>query len=345
MARRDRRATSAEYEPDAIQKALAGFFKALTASGERVIYLIVVAAVALVVAAWFLMSYRQEKGRDALNAIEAAIEKGDTEELDRLLEQHSNMPETAVWVLDRANVSSYKAANTEDAAEKTSNLQQAEKFYRLFIDRFPRHELAALAYHGRGCVLEQQGEDEGALSEFRKALETAPANMRERFSYDVGRVLTAQGRGDEAMPYLEEAALGEKVITQNPQNGQVVSLRAGSPGARMMIIEGDYQWRLNAKQLLAELKDEAGAEKVKALVEKIPEEKAEEEVEKEKAGEEGGVEEKAEAEGEETAPDKKEGAEKAQPVEEAEQKPEDAGAAPDEGAAEPAAEEAAEEGG
>lgn len=239
-----KRARVSHYKPDLFQETLRRFFGALSASGERVLYLLIAGGLALVVAAWFFTTHREQKNARLLDEIAAAA-RGDESAFNRLLEEHAGNPRIAGELLRAANVVFSEAQGAEEAAKRVALLEQAHHLYRLFVEKYPGHEFGFLARQGLGCVLEEQGRLADAVGEFRAALNAAPQTMKDKFSYDVGRVLVALGNSQEARPYLEDAVQGERVL--------------GRP------VEGDYQWRLNARQLLAELRDAEGADKVKHL--------------------------------------------------------------------------------
>jgi tetratricopeptide (TPR) repeat protein len=222
------------YKPDPFRKAGLDFLLKIVDPRENAIYILAVVVVLVLVVAWAITAYKQSSQKDLLNAIVQAYDKGD-DSVEKLLRDNASQRVLATHVIQYANDKYLTAMTMDDAAKKQPLLTKAEEFFRLIVNYQPDNPLAFLAFQGTGYCREQAGDKEIALQFFQKALVAAPAEMKDKFSYDVGRILVSLSRKSDAVKYLEDATRGEKKYDR--------------------IIGDDYIWRLNAKQLLAEVKD------------------------------------------------------------------------------------------
>jgi len=222
------------YKPDPFRKAGLEFLLKIVDPRENAIYILAVVVVLVLVGAWAVTAYRQSSQKDVLNAVVEAYDKGD-DSAEKLLRDNASKKVLATHIIQYANDKYLTAMTTDDSAKKLPLFTKAEEFFRLIISYQPDNPLAFLAFQGAGYCREQAGDKEAAVEFFKKALVAAPAEMKDKFSYDVGRILVSLSRKSDAVKYLEDATRGEKKYDR--------------------IIGDDYVWRLNAKQLLAEAKD------------------------------------------------------------------------------------------
>ena len=222
------------YKPDPFRKAGLDFLLKIVDPRENAIYIIALVVILVLVTAWGITSYRQSAQKDVLNALAEANDKGD-DSVEKVLRDNASQRPLATHIIQYANGRYLEAMTTDDTAKRLPLLTKAEEFFRLIVSYQPDNPLAFLAFQGVGYCREQAGDKESALQFFQKALVAAPAEMRDKFSYDVGRILISLNRKPDAVKYLEDATRGEKKYDR--------------------IIGEDYVWRLNAKQLLAEVKD------------------------------------------------------------------------------------------
>ncbi|MBN1810028.1 MAG: hypothetical protein JW909_13255 [Planctomycetes bacterium] len=229
------------YKPDPFLKVIDGFMKKLVRPQEKFIYVVAVLLLAVLVVSWVVASQRRTSSEDALNALAAARKSTDESAVETVLRDNASSRNMVPYILQHANQKYLNALMGRENTDKAALIGKAEEFFRMIDDYNPEHPMAFLAFAGIACCREENGDNESALKYFRKALAAAPHEMKDKFSYDVGRLLVALDRKSEAVRFLRDATLGEKVYDAN------------LPG-------GDYEWRLNARQLLAEVEDEEGSE-------------------------------------------------------------------------------------